>query len=110
VGQNNLRQQRWGGRTKDLRFYIPSHMLDSKYVARLVSLLVILSFLRICSLWRLIVAADTPLIWAISLVLAPFLIMLQMAISVGVREWYELDRWLIKGEVISSRLVWSISK
>ena len=36
-------------------------------------------------------------------------IMLQMVISVGVMEWYEFDKWLINGDVISFKLASSIS-
>ena len=62
-----------------------SHILYCKYVARFTLLLVILNFRRIFSRCRLIVAVDTPLIWAISLLLSPFRIMLQTVISIGVR-------------------------
>ncbi len=59
---------------------------DCRYVARFTWSLVILSFFRMFSRWRLTVAALTPRRCAMSLVRIPLRIMLQTLISVGESE------------------------
>jgi hypothetical protein len=63
------------------------YVSDCRYVARFTWSLVILSFFRMFSRWRLTVAALTPRRCAMSLVRIPLRIMLQTLISVGESEW-----------------------